>query len=90
MLDWLKTAGVWVWDFVVGAVTALAVAAWDGFLETIPGVSGTSLEPFAVWLSIGNQYLPLDYAAALLVSYWAFVGAFVVGKMVLKFIPTIG
>lgn len=90
MLDWLKEAGVWLWDWLLGTLTAIGEAVWGGFLQVLPDVSGTSLAPWFDVLSVANQWLPIDAAVVLLGAFWTFSMSFTVVKMVLKLIPGIG
>jgi hypothetical protein len=42
------------------------------------------------WFKIGNYYFPVDLLISLLFIYWTFAIGFIVVKMILKLVPTIG
>lgn len=89
MVDWIVEGLQWIWSWFLGLLAAAGDAAWDGFADSIPGLSG-DLQGFAGILLVANQWVPLDVLIAGIGLHWAFVTAFVGFKMVLKFIPTIG
>ena len=90
MADWFLNALQAAWRWIVDVVAGAASALMDGFIAELPVFQGTALEPFADWLGVINQWVPLDIAIACMVSYWAFLAGFIVVKFILKCIPTIG
>lgn len=79
-----------VWRWIVDLLTDAGRSLVDGLVQGLPMFDGTSLEPFAEWLAIINQWVPLDAAIGCLVAYWTFLTLFILFKMGLKLFPGIG
>ena len=90
MLDWiidgLKDFANWVVDLFV----SLGDAMVNGLVSSLPSFGSTSLDTFATWLSIANQWVPIDFALLSLGSLYAFYAGLTIVRYTIKFIPTIG
>lgn len=90
MLEVLKAAWASIWATVSEWATELGEAVTDGFIEDLPGFTDPGLAGLGPFLSLFNQYVPLDLFITLFVSYWTWVVVVVVVRWILKFVPLIG
>ena len=89
MIDAIVRALQAVWRFLVDGVTSAARGLMNGLVTDLPVFDDTSLEPFAQWLSVINQWVPFDAAVASLGAYWVFAGSVPVYKFLFKIVQLI-
>lgn len=89
-VKWLKAFFTWVWSWFYMMIVQFAVWIIGLFLFMIPEDWCPAMGQFLIYLEYANCWVALDFGIGLLSVFYAFSLVFIITKLILKLIPTIG